>query len=54
MEETNWPIFTLKIVVYGYVFALGFVVFGNVIYFAGKGTIYGFFSFMYLMISSFS
>lgn len=46
--------FVLRIVVWSAIVSLSFLFFGQLIYVLGKGNEYGFFPFMYLMVSSFT
>lgn len=52
-HDTNWALVIVKIVMWSNVIALFFWAFGHLIYVVGRGTTYGFFSFAFLIVSSF-
>ena len=53
-EDINWPLVVFKIIVWSHLVALSFFYFGHLIYVLGRGKDIGFFSFVFLIVSSFS
>lgn len=53
-QDINWPIIIFKIIVWAHVVGLFFFYFGHVIYVLGRGKDFAFFSFVFLIVSTFS